>query len=425
MVISAQDNDVVTVKKENGVLTINIEKEGSTYKIFKENSLVYEGEKNTFSEKMDYTQQKYRIGIFKNDKLQDIVQLNISNNIENTISHYDRKYKNKQDYIGELVQNTKLETIVSKKSVTLNWDEIPDEDGAYEIYKNNEKIGETTETSYTDYDVEADEQHYYTVKVENELTDSEKLDLIEKNKKNISLDNKEVKELVDEASYEGTLSTLVLIPDNNKKYLKEDILFKSLFEKGEKVNKATPMFFNTTYRTYIPFKSVKNLNPLSGKKYLKGDNRSSHQAYSDKFRTKADVYAQLDFPPAIKLWPDVNPTYSCKTKSCSNPKKEGTASTSGIKITKNKEQKNFLEYRVNHKVGIPLSGPYPNIDYGFHIVAQSNSFSAVGSHDKAPNHELWLNTPEKETLIHGYKMSSDKDFWKLIGVPWQQWSFNL
>ncbi len=50
MITSAQNNEV-TIEKENGILTINILEKGDTYKIFKDDSLVYEGERNTFSEK--------------------------------------------------------------------------------------------------------------------------------------------------------------------------------------------------------------------------------------------------------------------------------------------------------------------------------------------------------------------------------------
>ncbi len=131
-----------------------------------------------------------------------------------------------------------------------------------------------------------------------------------------------------------------MVPNNSQKYLNSDVLMDSFFESS--TNSAIPAFFDITYRTYIPYQSVKNPNPISKANYLKGDNRTSHQPYSDKYRTEARVYAQFDYPPAITLWPDVNPTYSCKTSSCSNPKNEGTASTSGLKFTRTQNKKTIL-----------------------------------------------------------------------------------
>ncbi|WP_147380258.1 hypothetical protein [Oceanobacillus picturae] len=429
MLTSAQDTEDVAIKKENNILTINIKKEGEMYKVFKDDTLVYEGEKNVFSEKMDYSQQKYRIGIFEDSRLLEVIQVNIRND-ENTKINKSRINNfnggNKRQYIGDLIKETKLETITSTSGVTLNWNKIPDEDGVYEIYKNDKKIAETIDLSYTDSNVVAGENYYYTVKIKNKLTEEEEDQLIRDNKENENFSSEELKEKVNELRYGGTLNTLVKVPDNNKQYLENDLLMDSFLNDNEKANIAAnvPMFFDVTYRTFIPYNSVENPNPFSGANYLKGDNRSSFQAYTDKYRTEARVYAQFDYPPALKLWSDVNATYSCETSTCQDTNYEGTASTSGIDLRIVKEQRNDLQWRVIHGVPIPLTGPYPEIDYGYAVQASPNHFSAVGNHDEAPNHELWLNSPGESIRIYGFKVASKKDFWKLWGIK-ESWSFDM
>ncbi len=54
---------------------------------------------------MSYTQQKYRIGIFEDNKLQNVVQINVNNDPKNSLSHYN--YVSKQEQVGEIVKKHK------------------------------------------------------------------------------------------------------------------------------------------------------------------------------------------------------------------------------------------------------------------------------------------------------------------------------
>lgn len=44
-------------------------------------------------------------------------------------------------------------------------DELPDKDGVYEVYRDDQKIGETTNQEFIDYHVKSGEKYNYSIQV--------------------------------------------------------------------------------------------------------------------------------------------------------------------------------------------------------------------------------------------------------------------
>lgn len=428
---ASADSQKVSISKVNDEVILQVQEKGDFYKFYKNNELVYEGTSNSFSEPMDYELQKYKVGVYKDNELEKVLSVKVTNseklNKQNNLNKNMRlaEEKSKEDTIKETIKSTRLETIVETNSITLKWPKLPDNDKIYEIYKDDKKIAETRKQSYTDNDVKPNQEYRYDLKVKNELSASAKKKLKDEAAlKNVTLTKEDY-------MYEGIISTIVATPTNNEDSLTTDEVMDPLTKAEESTGigtRAVPnsQEFTFNYRTFIPYVSVKNLNPFSGYSYLKGDNRSSFLAYTDKFRTESSVYALFNNPPALTLWRTVNPTFVCKEAACTTkPKEAGTANPNGMKINKYKVEKNNLRWAVDHSIGIPLGAEYPNIDYYYLAVLTPKSFSVSGDHDKAPNHEFWMNYPAGSKKIYSYSVSSKIDFWKLAGGSKATWSFDM
>lgn len=436
--VSAEGQDV-KIDKKNGEITLTVEDPGDLYKYYKDDDLVYEGSSNIYKETMDYEIQKYKIGIYKNNELIKVISLKVANNKQlanNTkmktfsIANVEKSNENKEELVGQIVRSTRLETIIRDNSVTLQWPAIPDEDKIYEIYKDDKKIAETKELSYIDTSVKSNTEYRYTVKVDNVLTKTE----MKEKAAEANINTKDAKK--EDYTYSGLISTLIITPDNSEESLVKDQIMAPIVETMENQNlkpqsKMSALSvpksneFSLDYRTFIPFKSVRNPNRFSDYKYLKGDNRSSFSAYSDKYRTETRVYAMFNNPPALTLYKDVSGTYSCSDSTCSKPKYVATASSSSITLNKYMVKKDNLRWSLNHSAGIPLPDmQYPAIDYYYLAILTPKSFSVDGEHDKAPNHEFYMNYPGGSIKIHTFAVNSSKDFKKLFGVK-TTWSFDL
>ncbi|MFT8323433.1 MAG: hypothetical protein ABF649_21460 [Bacillus sp. (in: firmicutes)] len=280
LIVSA-DTDV-TVRTNNNKVNLELNpKDNEYYKIYKDDQLLYSGTKNTYIDNIEQS-QKYKIGVYSNGELNEVLSVKVAANNQNVPKSTSMHTEEKEEYIDNIVQNTRLETIVTSNSVSLQWPKLPDEDNVYEIFKNNIKIAETTDLHYVDTNVESGTEYNYMLKIKN-VASEETAELI----RNEAIKEKIV--LTDEMfEYDGTISTLVAIPTVEEESLTEDPIIDPIFEeakgRGTIGTRAIPKSneFSFDYRTFIPFKSVKNPNPLTNDKYpyLKGDNRANPTAYS-------------------------------------------------------------------------------------------------------------------------------------------------
>ncbi|SFD03366.1 Protein of unknown function, partial [Bacillus sp. OV322] len=285
----------------------------------------------------------------------------------------------------------------------------------------------TKELNYTDDSVKPDTEYTYTVKVDNKVSKEKEKEIKQKIKENNTKLTKEEKEEV--FNNTGTISSLIKTPNNTEESLKTDEIMEPMNLESTNNSFAALALpssneFSLDYRTFIPFKSVENPNPASSIDYLQGDNRTAFAAYSNIYRTESSVNIMFNGPTSLTLWKDVHASHSCTNASCSNPKSLGTASSSGITIDKLVVSSKRMTWSVNHAVGVPLGILYPDINYYYLATLTPKSFSIDGEHDKAPNHEVYLNYPSGSIKLHTFAVTSQNDFWKLIGVT-ASWSFDM
>lgn len=433
---SAAEKPLVSVEKSDKIVTLQINEPGDLYEIYQDGKLEYSGKSNKYQDNLNSDIQNYKVGVFKQNKLKKVSTVKVTNNkktsisvqkslakvseVETTNSNKDRK----AEIMEGNINSANLEVVATNNSVTLNWDKIPDEDGIYEIYKDDVQIGSTRNLEFTDNNVKPNSRYQYDIVATTQVSDEQKekyLNLVKERK--IKLTAKDKKELF---SIEGHLSNIIDIPNIQESSLEQP----QVFIKGEKDSssaktsmKAAYMpkanAYSFVYMTFIPYFSLEDPFPLNGT-YLKGDDRA-YQPYSDRYRTKVDVSTGFKGPTYINPVVDIGTSHRCADAACKKVIETKTASKSGVKVYKDLVSTKKMVWRVKHDVGIPFGKIYPNINYYYEAtLLNSPSFVVKGAHDKAPNHEFYLfaETSTKAFPIEKYKVNSKNDFMLLMpGSP--------
>lgn len=433
-IASAAEDKPVNVIYSQDSLTLQINQEGDYYEVYKNGERIYKGENNNFTDSNNEDGQNYKVGIFKNDKLEDVVVVKTNKDESKSIENQSMMMVQEDtDILKQQVHNGYLEAVATPDKVSLEWSELIDNDGIYEIYRDEKKIAETKELEFTDTKVKGDQRYRYEVvaKAEVDSKTKEKIDKELKEKK-IKV-TKEQKEALYNA--DGIFTKIVDTPTRDDNSLKTK---PSFFEEeaSESLAKDTEVSMSATfprseeysfsYMTFIPQKSIIDFyNPSY---YLKGDNRS-YDPYSSKYRTKSEVNVGF-WMPYMTHYPDTGVSHRCYTSACTSPYKDtAQIGTEGIKISKDIVSTTKMRWRMNHDVGIPFGAAYPNITYYYDAVLTKSSLSVTGSHDKAPAHEFYMfaATTSNYITIERHWVDSTWDFTALIPglVPQKYFNFSL
>ncbi|MCM3670926.1 DUF3238 domain-containing protein [Mesobacillus maritimus] len=417
--------DLTEIKSKRGFNSIQLETEnlkGNYIKVYRDGEKVWEGNKKEYVDanlEPDYS-YTYKIGVYDNEKLVDIV----SHRAKTKKEKPTKEEKADTTYSEE----TDLVSTVGKDFVTLEWETIPDDDGIYEIYRDGKLLDQVSTTTYTDSTVNNGQDYLYEIVSSKEVSNKQKKEIKKQLKENdidYSKIDKEylfnevktvgkVVETVEEIS-EAELATI----DVPEEFVEAPIQTLGIPDVGAEV----PAYI-FRYQTFIPFASVDNPNQLHETligKYgtrLKGDNRG-YDPFSNKYRTRVDVFADWWYPD---LYADRLVGESVLYDSSGNVLMRDTESNSGIKVTKDLVSSTKMMWRVNHDVGIPFHSSYPNITYYYEgTVYKNGTFSLRGSHDKAPNHELYAGnayTDIRPLTAYTYAVGSTLDFGYLApGTP--------
>lgn len=116
-------------------------------------------EDNTYIDLIPYGDSSYVYQVMTLNRIGEITS--VSNKVTVTIGE-DNEAPSPPNYI--------FETMQENSTVTFIWDGAEDNIGVagYEIYKNDEKIGETKETTFVDTGIEIEEIYFYTIKAYDE-----------------------------------------------------------------------------------------------------------------------------------------------------------------------------------------------------------------------------------------------------------------
>lgn len=431
--VKAMEETPISISQNGSTVKLHINSPGDYYKVFENGELKYEGTSPYWEVELKEEFHKYKIGIYENNKIKKVIQQNVDNKnllTKAKASIEVNKISQKEDEMKNEVNGNILQVTATSEQVVLSWDQLPDSDGSYEIYKDGDLLEKTKDLSYIDTKVEPNKQYHYEVLAKSEVDKEQKKAIDnEVKEKNLKLTKEQKQELY---SIRGSINSVVKTPINSEEFLseKEELIKQPVLEQTAQTLAfpGTPQWRNYIFRytTFIPYKSIEDPKPFNGT-YLSGDNRG-FDFWSNSYRTRTDVYAYLSAgPPDIEGFKKIGESKRCSDKDCTNIIQRATASDSGIQIIKDTITSTKLQWRVKHDVGIPFGAEYPNINYYYEATLTSSPTLYInGAHDKAPNHEFYMAVQSSDdvTTLHRASVNSEWDFINLIpGAP--QTTFNI
>lgn len=413
----------------NSVRLVTETDQGNYFKIYRDGEKIWEGTKKEFVDtnlNLDYS-YNYKIGIYENNKLVDIVSHKVKTKKE--------KLSKKALDTGYEVE-TELVTTVGKDYVSLEWEPIPDDDGIYEIYRDGKLLDKVSVTNYTDFTVENGKGYLYEIVASKEVSNNRKEEI----KKELM--NKEVDiSTIDEELLYNEVKTVGKIVETIEEISENELATIDIPEEfvGEPVQTlgipdigSEYKAYLFRYQTFIPYASVDNPNQLHetlighyGTR-LNGNNRG-FDPFSNSYKSRVDVYADWYYP---KLIDERLIGQSVLVDSDGKVLLRQTASNSGIKVHKDSVSNDKMTWRVIHDVGIPFHSSYPNINYYYEgTVYKNGNFHLRGAHDKAPNHEIYAGnayTGARPLTAYTFTMSGPSAFFNIIpGMPQKYFEISM
>jgi Protein of unknown function (DUF3238) len=422
--VGAKELNKIKSKRESHSIQIELENlKGDYFKIYRDGNKIWEGSKTDFIDanlESDYS-YNYKIGVYEDDSLVDIVSYKAK-------TKKDKNKKKDAALDTTYAEETDIVTTIGEGYISLEWEPIPDDDGIYEVYRDGKLIDSVSTTQYTDLTVESGKDYLYEIVASKEVSNERKKEIKEQLKNNnIDISKIDKKQLFSDIKTVGKVVEAVEKIDESELStvdVPEEFVPNQFQTLGIPSSGAPIPAYLFRYQTFIPFDTVDNLNQIHETligKYgtrLKGDNRG-FDPFSNKYRTRVDVYADWYYPD---LYADRLVGESVLYDANGNVLMRGTASNSGIKVTKDLVSSTKMMWRVNHDVGVPFHSSYPNITYYYEgTVYKNGNFTLRGSHDKAPNHEIYAGnafTDLRPLTAHTFSVGSTLDFALLApGAP--------
>ncbi|MRG26590.1 hypothetical protein [Laceyella tengchongensis] len=311
-----------------------------------------------------------------------------------------RSEKDKNEMKGNKLKDSHLVTYIRDNEVKLLWENIPDDDGVYEIFKNGKLVDKVKGNEYVDMQIKDLNTITYDIVGKTKMS-AEKI----RNAKEIAKKN----------------HVFISKTKEDELFTETNALTKQLVLKSESANKS----FSTKsvyygygqilrYQTWIPLKKAPN--PSFSKYHsFAGDTRKNPDFFSNRFRTRVDVLALFNGTPKAIMYKDVGKTKGFDEKGREIGRGEARVDAKFYKRQSGSDSGGrYVDFGVIHASGNPLANPSPDIDYQYSAkVYEDGSVSAFGGGDYAPSHELWIANIQGDSigLLH-YR--PHKDFLCLI-----------
>ncbi|MEK4361255.1 DUF3238 domain-containing protein [Paenibacillus sp. FSL M8-0212] len=279
----------------------------------------------------------------------------------------------------------KSNAVVYPEKVVLSWEDVPGVN-KYSILKNGVMISETQTNKFVDHFDNNEVYNTYEIQFDIPLTPSEKEEIREFYAgKNFNLGTEE-------------LENLSKKPYSIIKVIDASIVNPSLSLAA--VNNS----FKWTYKTFIPMEYAEDpwYNAATwgqNIKFFKGDNRGfSSSAETYRTKTVGDSIFYTDSTTASEaFYKDVSTTHALDK----DKKLVSTKTDSGQYINRiiNSNTSSKTDVTVYHKSGNPYAVAGNEIDYQMRVITQKGgAYSFVGTHDRAPAHELYVRLSNGTTL---------------------------
>ncbi|HAM79614.1 DUF3238 domain-containing protein [Ornithinibacillus bavariensis] len=427
--VGAETNSKIVSKETSNSISLEWFMDGDYYKVYRNQELVWEGKETNFVDtnlESDHM-YNYRIGTYNSQN--DLIEITNLKTRTEPINTKRANILNESNPLDSGKLNNILTTEVGSDYVRLTWSPMEDEDGVYEIYRNDILIGSTKELTFLDLDVDPDQEYQYTIQSATIISEEERKpidDYIKEN--NLVLTDEQRKEV-----YTQPHVLIRTIQTNKENPSEEELTSKDLpksLTTRLKQSELNRMFRSSTssmnytilfrYTTFIP--EARAENPLNSTVYG-GDNRS-FDFYADAYRTRSDVFAGWLMGQELYQNPYTGVTVQYKNGEVNTKK----ASTSGIKLTKDLVSSSKMMWRVNHNVGNPFSSLFPGLTYYYEgTLYNTYDIELRGSHDKAPNHEFYYAVAYTDFVTPGviFKYTGGGLYYLIPGMPQQYFEFSI
>nr|WP_021038277.1 hypothetical protein [Bacillaceae bacterium JMAK1]AGQ45444.1 hypothetical protein [Bacillaceae bacterium JMAK1] len=324
----------------------------------------------------------------------DYVKISTQPDIFQTLSANDESIDENE------LEDITMDSLYIDDEVTITWQgEIPNDETEYKILRDGKDIGVTTDSTFSDPSVEPGERYIYEISTKQEV-DKEVYE------ERLQAAEEYGLELTDEAKEEikhdyFSVSSVLEIPEDNFETHMEQMEARSVMNR-----------WGIQYTTFIAEDVVSELDDtwyIPYDYHLSGDNRG-FGAFEEDYRTRTSFYgdfvdnnvsADIYKPGINSRGIDVTETVEYYPSGGVHNRSTQDSYTLDFSFDTTTSASN-QRWSVNHSVGIPITifgiAP-PNIDYNYTVNMNSTSNSnvsgtIVGSHDRAPNHEIALYIPE-------------------------------
>ncbi|GGE70278.1 fibronectin type III domain-containing protein [Priestia taiwanensis] len=379
------------------------------YNVYVKDQLVWSGSESTYTHKdLDgNTRYTFKVVAFdNNNKPMDISTVQAMTK-ENKNLAVARSAAVASPSVTTVLDNVQVVANIAQDKIEQKWyGIIPDDDGTYEIYRNDVRIGKTQSPCFIDTTVSPGSHYFYKFIGKTKVTDA-----------------KEIQEIKDKGGS----------PEKDGNYYHYyEVGNESIIEALEDFTYASParitipsyeydFQYQFRYQTFIPDATVSDwmTDRAFGKgTVLHGDGRGFYYN-AISYRTKTEVLARFtNSGSSVKLLEaKVGPSIMIHPKDGTITK---TASNSGISLRTDVSTKKYLEFTVQHEVGIPFKGwgfvNLPAIDYRYSVFMHLRGDHFIrGHHDMAPSHEMYLRRPYTDIPITTLLQSENKGLWALGG----------
>ncbi|MDC3418485.1 DUF3238 domain-containing protein [Aquibacillus salsiterrae] len=418
--IQAKDRFKAKTEITSSSITLNWDKIGTEYKIYRDGNLIGETKENSFVDatiKADVL-YKYLIAAYDDKKITDIVR--ISTKAKTSLDKGSLKKENQNNTL-----DMTIESVAGSNFITLNWPKIPDDDNVYQVYRNGSLIANVSDTQFTDQDVVSSTRYRYNVIGKKKLSDDDvnkiKKELKKKHDNNVS----DEKLLKLENTYEAIKFVKTLDSD-----LQTNFEVSRLKEANFITMSSDSPYFSFRYMTFIPDYRVPN--PFQSGTYFLGNNRS-YDVLSYDYKTLQNIDVTFDQPlySTYRQRTGVGTTYlvdednnflSSKTANC-------TADNGAYDLyllSPNSYETDKKQFGAGGDCGIPYNDNItPDITYYYDAwIERDGDWRVKGSHDKAPAHEFYIYDGSIGSYTTIFQHGFDGNFNNLFPF-YPNWTFDI
>ncbi|ALC88919.1 hypothetical protein AM500_03215 [Bacillus sp. FJAT-18017] len=398
----AKENLDVKVKSETSSIRLTWSDVGDYYSVLKPGAkadeVLWSGKENRYLSENLEKNVAYRFTIVAYDNKGKIIEL--------AKVHTFTKNTDSNELENKSMENAVVQSIIYFDRVELSWDKLPDDNLVYDVYRDEELVGENLKKEFIDTKIEPQKRYAYKIIGKKKRDTSELEEIKSKAKKYKIKISPKIEKQLEIKNYEFILNVKTLKPNykenilgfynnfNNKKsstlskFLERTGFSKTAYAADDPGPQFQPTYALITH-TWIPYDFV--VAPIYHYSTFLGDSRKDPKIFSVRYRTKMVTTSSFYGGQNIhvkKVRATVSETHGL---TYFNRWVSDTASNSGMKIKNILTYDDMVSYQVFHDVANPLVPGAPGIDYYYSaIIDSAGTYIINGYHDNTPSFSIFI-----------------------------------